>query len=410
MERYVLRKEVTLTKVGRVVWQIAIVVWMGTVACRSPQSVPVRMPASTVAVSTVPVQSEPVPTQPAAIVTPTTIAVSLATAEPTPITTATPTATSQPTATDTPAATAPAPRQLTSGGCCWEPFWLDGRVTFLDRPSPDAPVGFYAVPPAGGEPVLVESRLGTFHNGGAFFSYPDDGRTIVERRSDGQQWVLYNEGQPVLLSPDGTKVAWMKREWAGSVEERYTQFWWSVLGERPNFATGILGGGLIEWMADGRWLGAGRLRHGAIDGVLFTYQPETKERLDLFTASWFRGVVASPDGRWVIFLVGQDPQPERNGLWLARTDGSELRKLDWFGAYAWRDAEHLFYLPFEPGAASQAVWLYDVATNSSRRLTDPVQTPLKIAQGNFFFTPDGRALVYVSAEDNNLWMVPLPEG
>jgi hypothetical protein len=258
--------------------------------------------------------------------------------------------------------------------------------------------------------VLVESRLGTFHNGGAFFSYPEEGWTVVERRRDGAQWVVYNEGLPVLMSPDGTRVAWMKREWDGSVEERYTQFWWMELGGRPVFATGILGGGLIEWMGDGRWLGAGRLQHGASDGVLFTYEPDTKVRLDLFTASWFRGVAAAPDGRWVIFLVGQDPRPERNGLWLARTDGGELRKLDWFGAYAWRDSGHLFYLPFQPGAAAHEVWLYEVATDSSRRLTDRALTPFKVAQGSFFFTPDGRGLVYVSAEDGNLWMLALPEG
>jgi hypothetical protein len=326
------------------------------------------------------------------------------------------TATPPPAATAAPATEPPQlpatmlPRRLTTGGCCWQPFFLDGRIAFLDRPAAAASAGVYAVPLTGGPPLLVESRLGAFLNDGAFFTYLDDEYTVVERRADGQQWRLLTNGQPPLLSPDGSIAAWMEREWEGSVEERRVQFWWKPLdGGRPAFVTSVLGGGLIDWLADGRWLAAGRLAYDAAEGVLFTYVPASKERLDLFQASWFRGVEASPDGRWVIFLVGQDPVPERNGLWLVRTDGGELRRLDWFGAYAWRDASHLFYLPFRPGAASDEVWLYDVAGDASQRLGDPALPPFRVAQGDFFFTPDGRALVYVSAADHNLWLLPLPD-
>jgi hypothetical protein len=94
-------------------------------------------------------------------------------------------------------------------------------------------------------------------------------------------------------------------------------------------------------------------------------------------------------------------------VWLARTDGSEQRRLDWFGAYAWRDGDHLFYLPFQPGAASEEVWLHSAENGESRRLSDGALPPFRIAQGEFFFTPAGDGMVYVSASDHNLWLLPL---
>lgn len=381
----------------------SLILILGLSACRSPQTLATVPTPTSLVTPAAPPPTSPITSQPPAATT-TATTVQLTTAAPT---TAGPTPT--PSITPTPSSTPPTPRQLTTGRCCFQPFFLDGRLTFMDRPTADGPVGFYAVPPAGGAPELVESRLGTFHNDGAFFAYVDNGYTIVEQRSDGQQWRFYNEEQPILLSPDGRTVAWVKYEWEGLVDERRAQFWWMELGDRPAFVTSVLGGGLIEWLADGRWLAAGRLQYTATDGVLFVYEPATRQRLDLFTASWFRGVLASPDGRWVIFLVGQDPQPERNGLWLARTDGSELRRLDWFGAYTWRDPNHLVYLPFQPGATSDELWLYDVTANTSQRLTDPSQTPFKVAQSDFTLTPDGRALIYVSAADNNLWLLPIPD-
>jgi hypothetical protein len=301
------------------------------------------------------------------------------------------------------------PRPLTSGGCCWQPFWVINQIAFLDRPTAGAATGFYAVPITGGRPELIESRPGYFLHDGAFFAFFDGDQTVLERRSDGRQWRLTTHGQPLWLSPDATTVAWMEREWEGSEEERRSQLWWQPLeGGRPGYVTSVLGGELIEWLANGRWLAAGRLSYDASEGVLFTYVPATRERLDLFRASWFRGVRASPDGRWIIFFVAQDPVSERNGVWLARSDGGELRRLEWFGAYGWRDNGSLLYLPYQPGATSDEVWLYDVDEGVSRRLSHPALPPFRVAQGNFLVAPGGGALVYVSAKDHNLWLLPLP--
>jgi hypothetical protein len=325
--------------------------------------------------------------------------------------TSTPGPTMAPTSTAT-ATPAPVPRarQLTSGGCCWNPFLLDGQVAFLDRPSAEAKTGFYAVPLAGGEPRLLEARIGFFLAGGAYFSYQEGGQTIVERRSDGQRWQLNTGGQPVILSPDGKQAAWAVRDWEGAYDQRRTQLWRGFVPGGPTAQVlSLYGGGLNAWLPGDRWLLTGRRAVSEPDRSLSVYDLATGQSRDLFHAQSFRSLSVSPDGAWVLLVVALDPQAERNGTWLIPVAGGEPRKLDWFGACAWRDSASLYYLPFQAQAVANEVWLYDVATNSSRRLTDPALTPFKVAQGNFLFVPEQRSLVYVSASDGNLWVLPLGE-
>ncbi|HYN88950.1 MAG TPA: hypothetical protein VER55_10480 [Ardenticatenaceae bacterium] len=345
---------------------------------------------------------------PTSTVMPTATATPTHTPEPSPTPTAT--VTPEPTMPPLPTATpVPAPRQLTTGGCCWRPFFLDGQVAFIDRPAPDAPAGIYAVPLEGGTPQLVESRLGSYVAGGAFLIYQEGDITTVERRPTGERWTVDTQGQPATLSPDGDEVAWSLRDFEGAFDQRRAQLWRAPLAGAPADAEmTLLGGGLSAWLPGDRWLLTGRRSADEADRALFVLDLTTGQTFDLFRALQFRAVSVSPDGNWVVFLVAQDPTLDRNGIWLVRTDGSELRKLDWFGAYAWRGPGHLLYFPFQPEADSHEVWLYDIEAGVSRRLTDPAVTPFKIAQGDFAVAPDGRSLVYVSAHDQNLWLLQLP--
>jgi Tol biopolymer transport system component len=45
-----------------------------------------------------------------------------------------------------------------------------------------------------------------------------------------------------------------------------------------------------------------------------------------------------------------------------------------------------------------------------RALTDPALTPFRVAGGDWSPSPDGNRVVFVSADDHNLWVmdVPLP--
>jgi Tol biopolymer transport system component len=94
-----------------------------------------------------------------------------------------------------------------------------------------------------------------------------------------------------------------------------------------------------------------------------------------------------------------------------RTDGTDRRKLDdkLFGDYAWRDARRLLILPFLPDADFHEFWEYDVETGEARRLTDPDVTSIKIANGDWRVSPDGRYVAFVESADRNIWVLTLPD-
>ena len=111
--------------------------------------------------------------------------------------------------------------------------------------------------------------------------------------------------------------------------------------------------------------------------------------------------------------------PAKNGLWLAKTDGSQNVQLDdeLFGAYQWRgcpdgcspDEDRLLVVPFQPDAPLH--WLVELnpATGEVLQLTDPAVTPFKIANGDWRVAPDGAAIAFVEYSDRNIWVIELPE-
>ena len=322
-----------------------------------------------------------------------------------------PTATPAPTATPT---VIPLPTRLTEAGCCYGPFFLDGAVTFIDKPSDKEPAAFYAVSAAGRRARLAESRMGVFMNGGAYFRYEAEGRIVIERRKDKGQlifsaWDDVENPSNIALSPDGEQVSWSVREMEGPYDERRTEVWRAALQDAEGEKVmSLFGGGLSAWLPDGRWLMSGRHAIEEEDRTLFVYDLESRQSVELFQALSFRSVSVSPDGQWVAFVVAFDPKPERNGLWLATTDGTQRMKVDFFGAFAWRDATHLYYMPYRESAPANEVWVFNVLKQTSVRLTDPALTPFKIAQNDFAFAPDGSGLAFVSAADLSIWWLPLP--
>jgi Tol biopolymer transport system component len=50
----------------------------------------------------------------------------------------------------------------------------------------------------------------------------------------------------------------------------------------------------------------------------------------------------------------------------------------------------------------------NLETGQTDPLTDPETTPLRIEGGDWTLSPDGKKVVFVSAVDQNLWLVTLP--
>ena len=324
-----------------------------------------------------------------------------------------PTATPLPTPTITSTPT-PALRQLTAGECCVMPSWSpDSRqVLFIDKPVPEAEVGMYAVDLNAPEaaPQLV-GPVGLYSPNRSLVAYPDGARTIVEKLSTGDRWIMPNNGQSVEFAPDSRRVAWEIEAISGPYDERQTDVYIANYdGTDSGRIARVYGGGLIGWLPKGlNLIFLGRPSLETRDRTLTVLDLQSNVALDLVTAERIGGVSASNGGSWLAYYLSFDADPERNGIWVQRADGNDARRLELWGAYQWRDDAHLLVIPARPAPDQPfELWEVDAATGDQRQLTAAAVTPLNILNGDWRVSPDGQYIVFVNAADRNLWLLELP--
>lgn len=346
-------------------------------------------------------------------------ATATASREPTSTATATPTATSTPSPTPTPE---PRAIQLTSGGCCTQPFWSpDGRqVRFIDKPAADAPSGIYGVyvdAPLEA-PVLVSERV---EHSTALPDYRIEtggDATVIVRLSDGERWTVPAGGRNVLLSPGRTRIAWSVSNEDLEPERRVAAVWVANLdGSEARKVATLPRGGVSGWIGEDALLVTGRDDLNAREQRLSSLSIANGATVELARAERLRSAVLSPSGEWIAYYVTFDADPDRNGLWLARTDGSRSFLLDrrLFGAYQWRGCpggckpgdDRLLLIPMIPNAASHELWELGPDTEQARRVINPAIIPFKVANGDWRVAPDGRHIAYVASSDRNIWAIAL---
>lgn len=306
-------------------------------------------------------------------------------------------------------------RRLTGGGCCTRPFWSPDslQVRFIDRP-PSRPVGVYGVDvKRPSTPILVTQWIVNASENGDFYIYPDGDVTVVQRAATDEKYVIANGGRPVSVSPEGQRLLWQVVDQRGDFDRRRSQTWVAnVDGGDARVVAETVGMSQSQWIDERRILLVGLPladQPYLIAIATLTLDTEGGDQLvEIAHTARPRGTLLSPQGHWLIYLLTFQPSAADDGLWLVPTDGSQPpRKLDFFGSYRWRDEAHLLYVPLEPGVESHTLWEYDVLDAESRRLTDPAQTPFKIANDDWTVSPDGRYVVFVSAADHNLWLIDL---
>lgn len=317
-------------------------------------------------------------------------------------------------ATPSPEATpASSLQQLTSGGCCVQPFWSqDGaQVLFIDRPNPDAPSGIWGVDLSGNPPQFVSDKLGIYSpqmDKRAFF---ESGATVVEDLSTGERWRIPNGGRAVSFSPDGNWLAWTAGQSGPPFDSAQREVWVSLFdGSQARSVYEATGGGFAGWFPDGRLLVSSREGGSDLGQVLWALslgEDGLGTTTELGRGGRLREISISPDGRWLAYMSSFSPDPNEDGLWLVDTQSGGGDRLEVFGAYQWRDASHLLVVPLDYGQPSHRMVQVDAASGEVQTLTDPAVTPFKISAGDWAVSPDGDKVVFVSADDGNLWLLNL---
>jgi hypothetical protein len=246
-------------------------------------------------------------------------------------------------------------------------------------------------------------------------------RRLYDHRAavDGERWTVPARGRSVRISPGQKRIAWSEGNDDLPPDRQVTAIWIANLdGSEPRKVVTLRRGGLSGWISDDILLVSGRESANAPDQVLWALPLDGSPQVELARAERLRGPLLSPSGAWVAYYVTFDADPARNGLWVARTDGSGAKQLppELFGSYQWRgcpgpcepDAETMLVVPLQPAAEYHELWQLEAASGETQRLTDPAVTPFKIANGDWRVSPDGRHIAYLESSDRNIWAIALP--
>jgi len=295
-----------------------------------------------------------------------------------------------------------------------QPEWSpDSRqVLFIDKPSANAPAGIYAVDIFTGalKPPQFAGRVGLYSQDRSLVAYSQYYRTVVERVSTGEKWTL-PVNDFIWFSPDNRHVAWNDApDNVSPYDQRRSDVYVaSITGTQVTRLASLYGGGFSGWLSDSKVLLTGRPSLAAHERALMTLDLTTRVTNTLVMVERISDLTVSRNGAWIAYSITFDTPSSRNGIWVQRADGTQARRLELWGAYQWRDDSHLLIIP--PRASSVLafeVWEVDAASGQARRLTDAATTPLRILNGDWRVSPDGRYIVYVNSVDRNLWLLELP--
>jgi hypothetical protein len=298
----------------------------------------------------------------------------------------------------------PAARALTEPGCCARHWWAtDGsRVLFIDDPDGDAPLGIYSVSPQGGDVSLLTTSLNGEDLGA---DAPPELPQVVD-----PSLRLPADADNVRLPPDGKAVAWTVGSTLPVNVDRRQRSLWVVAGSDSlrTRLTVLTGGDLVGWTEDGLALvTTGRVAADGAPGIWRVPIDGSPPSL-LAEVERPRGMRLSPSSRWLAYYQAFDSDPTRNGLWTVETSaGSVPRRVPSFGSYRWGPDQVLYLVPFAPEGGALSLVTYDPSSDEVQRARDGDVFPGGIAVNDWSVSPDGGWIVYRSAEDAALWIVPL---
>jgi hypothetical protein len=294
----------------------------------------------------------------------------------------------------------PAARALTEAACCARHWWSadSTRVLFIDDPPGELPLGIYAAPTNGGEVSLVSTSP---------FGEDLPPGDVPFRATPAVPFRLPANAENILLSPDGTAVAWTVGSSLPVNIDRRQRSLWVVAGSavtRRRLAV-LTGGDLVGWAEGGQAVVAtGRVGDGApgvwlvpIDGSAASILAESERP---------RGTRLSPSGRWLAFYLAFESDPARNGMWIVPTSGGSARRVPAFGSYRWASDELLYLVPLGPTEDGLRLVTFEAATGDLESVRGDDPFPGGIAGNDWSVSPDGRWIVYRSAIDAALWIVP----
>ncbi len=267
--------------------------------------------------------------------------------------------------------------------------------------------------PPGGQPTVLDTGVLLASGAARYMIRPAGDVSIVRDTVDGTEWPLPTGGNPVRLTPDGTRAVWWD-SWGGraDVDNLVRVFGADIHGTDVRELVALFGATVPACMPDSpRCLVIGRPVKDLPMFVLTTIDTVSGTMIELARGTFLSDAALSPDGRWVAFYLALNREhPDRNGVFLAPTFVEEVgrvKKLDFEGAYRWRLPSRLVYVPMQPEHGFHTVWEMDADSGVVRRLLGP-EAQIRIANNDWSISPDGATMAWVDERGRGVWAVDLP--
>jgi hypothetical protein len=248
---------------------------------------------------------------------------------------------------------------------------------------------------------------------GSLMAYPNraNGTAVIERLADSETWEIDTQESGVSFTPDSQRLIWTESDSDISWDRRTRTLW--VAEVDGSDARAVFTGqrsGPVAWLSDDELLMSQSFAWRTTTR-LFSLSLNDDTQTDLMEAPRMRGIVLSPDKRYLVYYASLESDVEQNGVWLIDLQNPTLapEKLPFWGTYRWRDNQHLVYIPFEPEAIEHNFFEYDVVTGQTRSLF-PAGTNLTVANNDWQISPDGQKIVLVAAKGtalDGIWVLEI---
>ena len=308
--------------------------------------------------------------------------------------------------------------RLTHGDCCTNLAWDQNseQIRFIDRPNADTPLGLWAVDLSSdpSQVTLISPQLGYYSPDGSLLAYPhpENETSLIKRLSDGQVWEIDTQGRSPSFTPDGQHIIWAVFDPDAPRDSRLTSYWLADIdGSNPREILTARRISILAWLSSEEILLSQRVT-GSSDRTISKLNIVDGQVQDLLTLPRPRGLTLSPDKRYLVYYLSFQRDVTQNGLWLLDLEASSLEpeKLPFFGAYRWRDAHSLIYVPHDPQADEHNFFEYDILSGQSRSLF-PDGSQLIIANNDWQISPDGSKIALLSSRNlslDGIWILDLP--
>lgn len=302
-------------------------------------------------------------------------------------------------------------RPLAFNGCCATSSWHPTRANtlYLIDGNPNERASIFEWDSITGEMRNAIGQAPPPHlspDGTHEITLIDNAQTRIRNLTDNTEWIVNTEGRLPTLSADNSRLLWVVQSDVITTGQSFplTAIWVSDANGSNARMIAQESRLTAQWLDDARLLITRRIQTTNTLGVF-----DTRDNTVYLLGTWssIRQLSVSPGGGHLMFYVVNPPNDADAGMYLIETaQDAQAQRLEWFGAWRWRDAQSVFYIPFDNAAYNtpslrHELRAYDILTGQDQQLAEN----FTVADGTWSVSANGAQIAFWNADDKTIWLL-----